>query len=77
MSKPEEKPSTPPTEPPPPVVPTPPTADERRNACGAAIEAALQTHRCNIVPRLDAEPVGETGAKAIVQAVWTLVPAEG
>jgi len=60
-----------------PVAPPSTTPEERRAACGAAIEAALVEHRCNIVPRLDAEPIGETGAKAIVQAVWTLVPTEG
>ena len=56
---------------------TDPRAEARQRAvdCGKAIEAALQAHRCRIVPFiLPPEPVGNNGEKMLLQASFGVVP---
>jgi len=46
----------------------------RAQACFAEVRATLAKYNCRIGTRLDAEPVGNDGSKAILSAVWGVFP---
>jgi hypothetical protein len=56
---------------------TPPNPTEMRaraQQCGREIEMILQRHRCTIQPFLRQDPVGQDGARMMVQASFVVAP---
>lgn len=54
--------------------PTPPTEDERMQACRSEIMESLRKHRCQILPVLSYELVGNTGSKVMLAADYVIAP---
>ena len=52
---------------------TPPT-EPVYVTCQHEIEAVLEKHRCLLIARIETEPAGTFGEKAIVRAVPVVVP---